>query len=82
VATAREGEGGLKPLFQAKRDGVDVLRAVDERGTSWNYEAEWREAFKRGDVGAANMRTVSKGSSRGAGPQKKQGRVYGARRRG
>lgn len=59
------------------RDGAGVLRACNERGVHFTYEAEWREAFKRGDVGAGNLRTVSKGSSRGAGPQKKQGRVYG-----
>lgn len=61
------------------RDGVGVLRAVDSRGTAVTFEAEWNAVLERGDVGAAGLRTVSKGSSRGDGPKVKQGRV---RRRG
>lgn len=60
-------------------DGAGVLRACNERGVSFTFEAEWRDAFRErhGGTASANLRTVSKGSSRGAGPQKKQGRVYG-----
>jgi hypothetical protein len=71
-----------KPLYQTRPDGAGVNRPVDERGTSWSYAAEWpHELFEKRDGGTAarDLRTVSKGSSRGAGPQKKQGRV---RRRG
>jgi hypothetical protein len=66
-----------KPLHQVAHDGAGVLRPVDERGTSWGYEAEWGAVFEQrhGGTAARNLRTVSKGSSRGAGPQKKQGRV-------
>lgn len=64
---------------QTARDGAGVLRAVNERGVSFTYAAEWpAELFESGHGGTAarNLRTVSKGSSRGAGPQKKQGRVH------
>lgn len=65
---------------QMVRDEVGVIRAVNERGVSFTYEAEWpSELFEQrhGGTAAHNLRTVSKGSSRGAGPQKKQGRVRG-----
>jgi hypothetical protein len=67
-----------KPLYQTHPDGAGVNRPVDERCTSWSYAAEWpHELFEQrhGGTAARNLRTVSKGSSRGAGPQKKQGRV-------
>lgn len=39
---------------------------------------EWERIFASSGAGtgAANLRVVSKGSSRGAGPQVKRGRVY------
>jgi hypothetical protein len=59
-------------------DGAGVRRACNERGVSFTYASEWPdELFEKRDGGTAaqNLRTVSKGSSRGAGPLKKQGRV-------
>lgn len=67
---------------QAARDSLGVKRACNERGVSFTYAADWPEELfesRHGGTGAKGLRTVSKGSSRGAGPQKKQGRV---RRRG
>lgn len=55
--------------------GAGVL--IDGKPVRISFAGEWRAVFERGDVGAANMRTVAKGSSRGDGPQKNQGRVYG-----
>lgn len=74
----------MKPLHQMAPDSLGVMRAVDERGVSFTYAHEWpsHEVFEAGlrhelgaGTAAANLRTVSKGSSRGAGPMKKQGRV-------
>lgn len=70
----------MAELRQTARDEMGVLRAVNERGVSFTYEREWPHAlFEEGHGGTAakNLRTVSKGSSRGVGPQKKQGRVRG-----
>lgn len=69
----------MKPQHRLRRDQVGVLRPVDEHGTHWSSAAEWGDAFehRHGGTASANLRTVSKGSSRGVGPQKKQGRVHG-----
>lgn len=37
---------------------------------------EWQRIFGVGNVGAQDLRVVSKGSSRGAGPKVKKGRVH------
>lgn len=66
------------------RDRAGVARAASESGVAITYANEWPSSavFERGRIGkenggtaAAGLRTVSKGSSRGAGPLKKQGRV-------
>lgn len=60
------------------RDEVGVARAANERGVSFTHAEEWPAKLfeqRHGGTAAADLRTVSKGSSRGAGPQKKQGRV-------
>jgi hypothetical protein len=57
-------------------DGAGVLRAVTDSGVCFTYEREWRDlGTGTASTAAANLRTVSKGSSRGAGPKVKQGRV-------
>lgn len=65
---------------QMARDEVGVVRAVNERGVHFTYAEEWpNDLFEKRDGGtaAADLRTVSKGSSRGAGPKVKKGRVRG-----
>jgi hypothetical protein len=58
-----------------RRDSLGIVCA-----NPVTYEAEWAGVFRErhGGTAAANLRTVSKGSSRGAGPKKKQGRQYRA----
>lgn len=69
-------------------DELGVVHAAElwnQRPVRVTYENSWpshaafeagRQGKLHGGTAAANLRTVSKGSSRGAGPQKKQGRVY------
>lgn len=60
-----------------RRDSLGVACA-----NPYTFASEWPDELftqQHGGTAAANLRTVSKGSSRGAGPKVKQGRV---RRRG